>query len=175
MDLARQLVQIVDAAAAEAVRKGGAWVVCRPGCWQCCIGTFPISQADARRLGEGLAELAARDGERAARIQERAEAFLRLEEAGAADEAACPALDPEAGTCDLYAWRPLTCRTFGPAVRWGGAGVGVCELCFEGATEEEIAACAVELDTGELEDAVEAEIEERTGVSGATTVARALR
>ena len=44
----------------------------------------------------------------------------------------------------------LTCRTFGPAIRSGGA-VGICELCFPGATEEEIAGCAVELDADALE------------------------
>jgi Fe-S-cluster containining protein len=59
-------------------------------------------------------------------------------------------LDPTTGTCDLYESRPLTCRTFGPAIRSGGA-VGVCELCFPGANEDEIAACAVELDVDAVE------------------------
>ena len=62
------------------------------------------------------------------------------------DEEPCPVLDPETGTCDLYPPRPVTCRVFGPPVRWGGDAVGVCELCFDGATDEEIAACEVQLD-----------------------------
>jgi Fe-S-cluster containining protein len=67
------------------------------------------------------------------------------------EEDPCPVLDPETGTCDLYAARPVTCRIFGPPVRLGGNAVGVCELCFEGATDEEIAACEVQLDIAELE------------------------
>ena len=55
----RTLIQIVDAALAEAARKSGQWLVCRVGCTQCCIGPFPISQLDARRLRGGLAELEA--------------------------------------------------------------------------------------------------------------------
>ena len=58
-----------------------------------------------------------------------------------ANEAACPALDPATGLCDVYAWRPMTCRVFGPPVRMGeGEALGCCELCFVGASEEEIAA-----------------------------------
>ena len=38
----RELVQIVDAAMAEAARRSGSWLVCRLGCTQCCIGPFPI-------------------------------------------------------------------------------------------------------------------------------------
>jgi len=69
------------------------------------------------------------------------------------DDEPCPALDPDTGTCDLYAARPLTCRTFGPAIRWGGDAVGICELNFQGAADEEIAACVVEIQTDEPEEA----------------------
>ena len=157
------LIQIVDAALAEAARKSGAWLVCRPGCTECCLGPFPITQLDARRLREGLAELESRDRQRAARVRERArQAVARIrpdfpgdaatgvlgedEEAeeqfaALADDQPCPALDPATGTCDLYAARPITCRIFGPPVRCGSEAVGVCELCFQGASDEEIAAC----------------------------------
>ena len=70
---------------------------------------------------------------------------------GLPDDDPCPVLDPETGTCDLYAARPVTCRVFGPPVRWGGDAVGVCELCFDGATDEEIAGCEVRLDVAERE------------------------
>ena len=66
------LIRIVDAALAEAARKSGPWLVCRPGCTGCCMGPFPITQLDARRLREGLAELERRDRERAAGVRERA-------------------------------------------------------------------------------------------------------
>jgi hypothetical protein len=55
-------------------------------------------------------------------------------------------------------------------VRWGGDAVGVCELCFVGASDEEIAACEVELDTGGRED----ELEAGCGGRGPTLVALAL-
>src|SRR6201996_4413147 len=67
-----QLVQIVDAAVADAYRRGGHHLACHPGCTQCCIGVFPISQGDAARLREGLAQLTQTDSARAQRIRERA-------------------------------------------------------------------------------------------------------
>jgi len=160
----QELVQIVDTAMAEAVRRSGSWLACRVGCTECCLGPFPITPLDAARLREGWAELDAADPERAARVRERAQAsaarlrsefpddtvarVLECDEA-AADEP-CPALDPETGACDLYTARPITCRTFGPAVRLTSESadhrVGVCELCYQGATDEQIAACEVEVD-----------------------------
>jgi Fe-S-cluster containining protein len=165
--LDRDLVQIVDAALAEAVRKGGAWIACKPGCCECCLGPFPITQLDARRLREGLAALDAADPVRAERVRERAR--LAAAKAEAEEDDPCPALDPDAGTCDLYAARPLTCRTFGPAVQWNSGAVGVCELCFDGATDEEIASCAVVLD----DQGVEAALLEELGTDS-TSVALAL-
>ncbi len=158
-----ELIQIVDAALAEAAGKAGAWLKCRPGCYECCLGVFEISELDAQRLRQGLRDLEAHDAARAGRVRERAgEAAARLRRVypgdtarlaindAADDDEPCPALDPATGTCDLYESRPLACRTFGPAIRLGGA-VGTCELCFPGATEEEIAECAVELDSDALE------------------------
>ena len=171
----RELIQIVDAAMAEAVRLGGSWVVCEPGCAECCLGPFPITQLDAWRLRQGLAELERRDPVRAARVQWRArESVAHLadypgdlttgildededaEERFAAlpDEEYCPALDPATLTCDLYESRPVTCRIFGPAVRSGGDVLGVCELNYRGATDQEIVACQVQVDPDGMEDAL---------------------
>ena len=165
----RQLVQIVDAALAEAARRSGDWLVCRPGCAECCLGPFAITQLDAIRLGKGMAELGTHDPERAARVRRRAHAY------GGGEDEACPALDPVAGTCDLYAARPITCRVFGPAVRVGSEAIGVCELCYHGASDAEIAACEVEIDPGDLESELASEAEISTGRRGETTVAAALR
>jgi len=158
-----ELIQIVDAALAEAAAKAGAWLKCRPGCCECCLGAFEISELDADRLRRGMLHLAEREPERAARVRVRAtraadsmrsryptDTANRVLANAAYDDEPCPALDPATGTCDLYESRPLTCRAFGPAIRSGDA-VGTCELCFPGATEEEIAACAVELDSDALE------------------------
>lgn len=158
---------------AEAARLGGAWLVCKPGCAECCIGPFPITQLDARRLRLGLAQLERRDPGRAARVRQRSRESLATladfpgdlttgildededaEERFAAlpDEGYCPALDPVALTCDLYDARPITCRIFGPAVRSGGDVLGVCELNYHGATDQQIAACQVQVDPDGLED-----------------------
>jgi Fe-S-cluster containining protein len=169
----RELIQIVDAALAEANRKAGAWIVCRPGCTECCIGPFPITQLDALRLRDGLAELQRQEPERAARVRNRARLAVErmagdfpgnlasgiLDEDDEAQERfgtlaekeTCPALDPETGTCDLYSSRPITCRSFGPSIRWAGGDLGICELNFQGASDEEIAASAVIIDDAGLE------------------------
>lgn len=67
-----KLVQIVDAAFADAARKSGPWLLCRAGCSQCCHGVFAIHQLDAERLRQGLAELGRGDPERAGRVRQRA-------------------------------------------------------------------------------------------------------
>jgi Fe-S-cluster containining protein len=196
----QQLVQIVDQALAEAAKKSGSWLVCRPGCTQCCIGPFPINQLDAARLRQGMQQLEAGDPIRAARVRDRArDSIKRLspgfpgdpatgilaededaEDAEArfadfANDEPCPALDPATGMCDLYAFRPMTCRTFGPPVRSGPeGGVGVCELCYHGASDEEIAACEMKPDPDGLEQTLVEEAEQSVGVRGNTIVAFAL-
>ena len=123
-------------------RAGPGWSA-GPAAPNAAWGRFPITQLDARRLREGLAELERATAQRAARVRERARQAVA---AAATDDDPCPALDPSTGTCDLYAARPITCRIFGPPVRYGSEAVGVCELCFQGASDEEIAACQVEID-----------------------------
>ena len=190
------LIQTVDAALAEAAPKSGPWLACRPGCTQCCIGPFPITPLDARRLRQGLASLEASDPERAAHVRERArDAVSRFachfpgdsvtgvlfeghpgEQSfyDETDEEHCPALDPQTGLCDLYTARPLACRAFGPPIRFAAESLAVCELCFEGASDDEIAACEVEIDPGDLESGLLREVEETTGARGDTLVAFAL-
>ena len=162
-----ELVQIMDVSLAEAARRGGTFLACRVGCTQCCHGAFAINALDAARLHAGMTELRATNPALAAEIERRSRAWLA--EYGSlfpgdrnsgvlgssvddqerfddfADDAACPALDPATGRCDVYAWRPMTCRVFGPPVRAededGAEGLGHCELCFIGAMPEQVAAC----------------------------------
>jgi len=191
----RELVQIVDAAFAEASRKAGDWLICRPGCTQCCVGAFAINALDAARLRVGLSELQQRDPIRADKVRQRARAYLDrvagtypgdpatgiLDESPAgedrfltfADDEICPALDPEMGTCDLYSFRPMTCRVFGPPVRNEGGVLGLCELCFHGASDRQIAACEMRADFHDLEEKLVAELEE-LGTRGSTIVAYVL-
>src|ERR1700691_3812966 len=67
-----QLVQILDAALADTARRSGDWLVCKPGCTQCCVGVFAIHQLDAARLQQGLEELTRSEPGRAQSIRERA-------------------------------------------------------------------------------------------------------
>lgn len=190
----RELIQIVDAALADATRRSGPWLACRKGCSQCCVGAFAINQLDAARLRHGLAELESHDPGRASHIRERARnSVARISADFPGDPATgvlaedqesenrfldfandepCPVLDPETGACELYAWRPLTCRVFGPPVRSGPEdGLGVCELCFQGAGPEEIAACEMQVDPENVEGKLLGELEETTGAEGKTIVA----
>ena len=186
------LIQIVDAALANATRRSGEWLLCRPGCTQCCVGVFAINQLDAVRLQQGLSDLKKADPQKARRIRARARDSIRrlsaefpgdaktgvLDEGPEAEESfaefandePCPVLDPETGLCDLYDARPMTCRTFGPPVRSDG-GLGVCELCFHGATDEQIAGCEMVADPEDLEAKVLAKLEESQSARGRTIVA----
>ena len=191
----QKLVQIVDAALADATQRSGSWLVCKPGCSQCCMGVFSISQLDAVRLRQGLDELEHRDPERAAAVRVRVrDAIVRLSpdfpgdpEAGIltedeeaerrfedfANDEPCPVLDPATGMCALYVSRPITCRSFGPPVRSEG-GLGVCELCYHGASEEQIAACEMGVDPEDLETELLKELEKDGGSAGRTIIAFAL-
>jgi Fe-S-cluster containining protein len=189
------LIQIADAALADASRRSGDWLVCRPACTQCCIGVFAINPLDALRLQQGLADLEKTDPRRARHVRDRARASVerlsaefpgdaktgRLDEGAEAEERfaefandePCPVLDPETGLCDLYHARPMTCRTFGPPVRSDG-GLGVCELCFHGASSEQIAACEMVADPDDLESKLLSKLEKTKGSRGRTIVAFSL-
>lgn len=189
----QKLVQIVDAALVEAARKSGEWLVCRKGCTQCCYGPFPISQLDVARLQKGLRDLEQSDPRRAARVRQRAQqSWARLSPnfpgdrktgilaedpntedqfAEYVDDEPCPALDPATGACDLYSSRPMTCRTFGPPVRSGTEGaLGVCELCYHGASDQQIADCEMVPDPDNLEEKLIQQAEQQSGHRGNTII-----
>jgi Fe-S-cluster containining protein len=188
----QKLIRIVDSALADVTRRSGKWLVCRPGCTQCCMGVFSINQLDAFRLRRGLADLEKLAPERAARVRQRArEAVARLspefpgdpvsgvldegEEAAQqfadfANDEPCPVLDPVTGNCELYESRPMTCRVFGPPVQ-SEEGLSVCELCFQGASEEEIAACEMKPDPDDLESRLLEQLEKNTGTRRNTIIA----
>jgi Fe-S-cluster containining protein len=196
-----KLVQIVDASLADAVQRAGHHLACRPGCNQCCYGAFSINALDALRLRNAMTELEATEPERAANITERARKYLAQYSSSFpgdrkkgilgespemqaafedfADEAACPALDPSTGLCELYAARPMTCRTFGPPVRSQSEsgeeeGLSVCELCFTEASPDEIAACEMSVPRAEEESLLAALEEIEPARSGETIVAYCL-
>jgi Fe-S-cluster containining protein len=188
----QKLIQIVDAALADATRRSGEWLVCRPGCTQCCIGAFAINQLDAARLQQGLKQLESCAPHRATAIRQRAlDAVARLSATFPGDPATgildeseaarqhfedfandepCPVLDPHTGLCELYDSRPMTCRVFGPPVR-SEEGLGVCELCYQAATDEQIAACEMQPDPGNFEEHLLARVEKSRRRRGETIIA----
>lgn len=169
-----RLLRRVDAALVAGARRAGDHLACRVGCTECCIGPFPITWLDARRLAAALLELGAREPRRAGAIHRRARAAVRRMARGfpgdhasgrlGEDEEArerfldrhgslpCPALDPTSGACELYEARPLTCRCYGPPVRIGAEDLPPCRLCFVGAPRRTVERCRVEVDPGGEED-----------------------
>jgi Fe-S-cluster containining protein len=186
----------VDAAIAKAARVAGPALVCRPGCSECCVGPFPITRLDGIRLREGMDALRQSDPERAARIAERARAAveaLRADFPGDAargllkgDEEAedrflerhsempCPVLDPATQTCELYAHRPISCRTYGPPVRFNGQDLPPCRLCFSTSGPQQIEAARVEPDKEDLERAILNRLKRDDGESRETLIAWAV-
>ncbi len=190
-----QLVQIVEVSLVRAAHQAGDLLACRIGCTQCCHGAFAINALDAVRLREGMSSLRATNPTLAAEIERRARSWITEHGPGFpgdpetgilgesesdqalfedfANDAACPALDPATGRCDVYSWRPMTCRVFGPPVRAtgenGAEGLGHCELCFIGATPVQVAACEMP-----VPHALEAELLDEIGSVKETVVAFAL-
>jgi len=187
----REFIQIMDASWADAARRAGPHLACRLGCTQCCHGAFTINALDAARLRAGMDELRSTAPALAGAIELRAQAWIaehgpafpgdpvtgqlgeseddRLAFEDFANEAACPALDPATGRCDVYEWRPMTCRVFGPPVRMETGALGCCELCFTTATKEDIAACEMH-----VPHALESSLLDELGDTFQTVVAYAL-
>jgi Fe-S-cluster containining protein len=191
---AEPLLRILDLALASSIQRSGPHLACRPGCAQCCHGVFQISALDAHRLREALAvaEPSLRSSIEARIDQARTQLlpfFPGNPETGvlSADDQAvelfeewahanpCPILNPATQTCDLYAARPILCRTFGPPIRNDPAnleaGLSICELCFTGATEEEIIAAETDSTFRLLQDSEEESYECTHPNEGPTIVA----
>jgi Fe-S-cluster containining protein len=166
----RRFLRVLDASLADGACIAGAHLACRIGCTECCIGAFPITQLDARRLREGWSALHAADPARASAVLARAERI----QAERDTEGPCAALDPTSGACDLYAWRPVTCRTFGLPVRIGDDDLSPCRLCFTNAPPADIAAARVTIDPEGEEQALVQALSDVGIADESTTVADAL-
>jgi Fe-S-cluster containining protein len=165
MDREQHLIQIVEAAFAEAQRRAGAWLVCGPGCGECCHRPFPITAVDAQRLHNGLAQA---PPALAADIRERAQAAwsrMAHDFPGSWDDGSlttdeawrewfftrltgvpCPILDLDTQACRLYEHRPIACRLAGPAIQAGHGVFPPCHKNYTGATPAQVEACQVVLD-----------------------------
>ncbi len=191
-----ELTRSVDARLAAAARRAGTHVTCHRGCTPCCIGVFDITALDARRLRRGLAVLRGERPRLAAGAAARASAqwaaqcgaFPGTASSGvladgdaarerffaAHAEVPCPALDPRTGGCVLYAFRPLSCRTYGVPLRCGAEVLPPCPLNFIAARAVEVAAATAEVDPDDREGVLLAAVAACDGSAGDTTVAAAL-
>jgi Fe-S-cluster containining protein len=185
------LVEEFDAAVCSAETRAAGHLMCRIGCTSCCIGLFDITALDAARIARGAAALSRVEPEAANAIRRRAQVQWceveadfpgdprsrilgenenqRSEFFARHDDAPCPALDPQSRACLLYAWRPLSCRSFGLPVRCGSQLLPPCPLNFTAAGEEEVAAAIVEPDPEDREGALLAEAQ-GCGVAAADTI-----
>jgi Fe-S-cluster containining protein len=190
-----RLLEAVDAACAVAERRAAGRLDYRRACPACCLGPFPINRLDALRLQRGLAALAERDAPAAGAIVRAARRDVAVLAADFPGDGArgvlvatleprdgffarhgarpCPALDLRSGRCQLYAHRPITCRTFGPPVHLGGRDLEACRPCFRG-TEDDENACRVAPDAAGLEDDILDRLETQEGDQGETIIAYAL-
>jgi Fe-S-cluster containining protein len=188
-----ELFPIVDAALASAAQRSGDWLACRPGCHQCCVGVFAISALDAETLCSALdtadPAVADRIRSRAASSSERLTADFPGDPATGklftephhedafehfANDEPCPVLDPASGTCDLYAARPIQCRTFGPPVRDEDDHLAVCELCFVEAPAQAAGFAEMDQSWRALEETLIAQAEIRTKRKSPTLITFAI-
>ncbi|MBM3784972.1 MAG: YkgJ family cysteine cluster protein [Acidobacteria bacterium] len=148
------LIQIVDAAVAEAFRRAPAHIECKRGCSHCCIGPFPVTLHDLARLrARATPRIAARAAEARLAMRENFpgdfETGAIAADSGAFEEARkwlpCPVLDLETGACELHEHRPIACRLHGPALRLNGEIVRHCRLNYSALSAGTIEALRVEL------------------------------
>lgn len=173
-------------------------LLCREGCFGCCLGSFEISLPEALVLGDAVSALPesrrTRVRERAARLVARGAASFpgdpvagvldpgRSEEQDAAyfdalEHVACPLLDLPSGRCAVYESRPVTCRTYGLAWRDERAVVHpACPLNLADATPAHTLETAVNVAPLLAGDQARAELARADGIpsGAATTVAHAL-
>ncbi|HSA60658.1 MAG TPA: YkgJ family cysteine cluster protein [Nitrospiraceae bacterium] len=120
---------------------------CRQGCSHCCVGLFPVTILDRQEIRRGLRSL---PHEERRAIEQKAVEQAAMISASAPQlahnrcidrwpdrdidnlveryrEMPCPALNPE-GSCSLYAFRPLACRSMGIPPETDGVVQGACAI-----------------------------------------------
>ena len=134
------LVKLADQAFERVAKDYPQCISCQIGCADCCHALFDLTLIEALYINhkfketfqgperEGLLEKANRIDRQVARIKRQAVEDLQkgIEEKNILIELArkrvrCPLLS-EQNSCDLYDYRPLTCRFYGIPTAIGGAG-----------------------------------------------------
>ncbi len=113
----------VDARASALAEHHGERLVCRRGCFDCCVDGITVFEVEAERIRSGAASL--------------------LATAEPHPPGRCAFLGSE-GECRIYALRPYVCRTQGLPLRWLDEELGaelrdICPKNDEGEPIEELA------------------------------------
>ncbi|MEE9384273.1 MAG: YkgJ family cysteine cluster protein [Nannocystaceae bacterium] len=118
-------LKLIDDGVGPVLTKYREHIQCAPGCSDCCSQQFSVSELEAERLRDGLAELS--DTERDD-IGGRASTH--------APGQPCPVLSSQ-GRCRLYEHRPRICRKYGIPLWDPGQPerVRTCPLNFRGVTD----------------------------------------
>ncbi len=191
------LIQIVDAAVADAYRRGGSTSSANPAAPNAASASSPsptktrpasakASKPSTKPTLKNASSIRTRVADSLTRLDpwfpgdlatgilnEDHEAAILFEEF--ANDEPCPVLDLEHGTCDLYEHRPILCRTFGPPMRTEENNLATCELCYIHASTEEIAACELDPTIPAQEEASNEAYNAAHGLHGQTLIAYALR
>ena len=144
-----KLVASVDAAFQRVQSQYAHEVACRIGCADCCHALFDVTLVEAMYINqhfndsfsedrrETLLEKCNRADRQIYKIKKRV--YRRFEEGQpedellaeiAAERVACPFLNAE-NQCDIYEYRPITCRLYGIPTAIGGKGHTCGRSAFE--------------------------------------------
>ena len=120
---------------------------CQKGCTRCCVGLFPVTRLDQAELQRGLHSLAPHERDAIQTAAARQAELITISAPELAydrfidhlpdraidrlvqefGDLPCPVLQPD-GSCGLYAFRPLTCRSMGIPPEVDGMVQGACEI-----------------------------------------------
>lgn len=107
------LVHKVDAFVSATAERRADALHCQKGCDACCHAWLSVGPVEAERVRLGLAQL---DPEARARVRGRGHGE-RAREQAAETPSRCAMLEDD-GSCVIYAYRPLVCRSQGHALRY---------------------------------------------------------
>jgi Fe-S-cluster containining protein len=123
------LVMKVESFVAQTAARRAQDLACKRGCDACCHAWLSVSEVEAEQVKAGLAALSP---EQRARVRARGERELAAEQQlaqadvggehalaidGELPSPRCAMLEDD-GSCAIYAFRPLVCRTQGHALRY---------------------------------------------------------
>ncbi len=129
------LLTRVDTFSTRAEAAQRPWLACRMGCDGCCRTRRTAFAVEVEAIRQHLAT----------RATAEVDSFRARRETPAVRHGERCVFLSESGACDVYAARPLLCRTHGPAIRTTpatgpGTGLSYCALNFVGLSPAEVEA-----------------------------------